>query len=197
MTNRGHALSCILFTSDSNLQAQLAKDLKKAKVPASMTVVKSLAAMQRVTAKRTVDVVIFETKRGAAKQLAEVQQAVDPSKTFVLAGSRAILRRAAGVVHSLAPSALPSVARMNHSSLEDYLDSKLYEFVKGMKNGSARNLHPMLIKAVERPLISHALKETNGNQIQTAHLLGMNRNTLRKKINELRIPIKRERTFKA
>jgi two-component system nitrogen regulation response regulator GlnG len=52
----------------------------------------------------------------------------------------------------------------------------------------------MLIKAVERPLIAHTLKETNGNQIQAAHLLGMNRNTLRKKITELRIPVRRERT---
>jgi two-component system nitrogen regulation response regulator GlnG len=61
-----------------------------------------------------------------------------------------------------------------------------------MKTSSARNLHTMLIKAVERPLISLALKETNGNQIQAAQLLGMNRNTLRKKIADLRIPVNRE-----
>ena len=54
----------------------------------------------------------------------------------------------------------------------------------------------MLISAVERPLIIFALKETNGNQIQAAHLLGMNRNTLRKKIGELRIPVKREKPSK-
>lgn len=51
----------------------------------------------------------------------------------------------------------------------------------------------MLISAVERPLIAHALKETNGNQIQAAQLLGMNRNTLRKKITEFRIPVKRHK----
>ena len=84
--------------------------------------------------------------------------------------------------------------RLSHSyRLEDYIESKLGDFVKGMKNGSARNLYPMLIRAVERPLITLALKETNGNQIQAAHLLGMNRNTLRKKITDLRIPIKREK----
>jgi DNA-binding protein Fis len=81
--------------------------------------------------------------------------------------------------------------------LESYLESKLGEFVRGMKNSSGRNLHPMLISAVERPLITFALKETNGNQIQAAQLLGMNRNTLRKKIGELRIPIKREKPAKA
>nr|MBI3614362.1 hypothetical protein [Nitrospirota bacterium] len=65
-----------------------------------------------------------------------------------------------------------------------------------MKNGSARDLHPILIKAVEEPLITLVLRETNGNQMQAADLLGMNRNTLRKKITEFRISVKRERTRK-
>ena len=67
------------------------------------------------------------------------------------------------------------------------------DFVKGMRNGSGRNLHPMLIAAVERPLILQTLRETKGNQIQAAELLGLNRNTLRKKILDLRIPVKRAR----
>ena len=51
-------------------------------------------------------------------------------------------------------------------SLEDYLEWKMGDFVKGMRNGSGRNLHPMLINAIERPLITRALQETKGNQIQ-------------------------------
>jgi two-component system nitrogen regulation response regulator GlnG len=35
------------------------------------------------------------------------------------------------------------------------------------------------------------LNETKGNQVQAAHMLGVNRNTLRKKIKELKITIKR------
>jgi two-component system nitrogen regulation response regulator GlnG len=54
----------------------------------------------------------------------------------------------------------------------------------------------MLISAIERPLITRALQETNGNQIQAAELLGLNRNTLRKKIQDLHIPMKRNRTAK-
>jgi two-component system nitrogen regulation response regulator GlnG len=46
---------------------------------------------------------------------------------------------------------------------------------------------------VEEPLITLVLRETNGNQMQAADLLGMNRNTLRKKITEFRISVKRER----
>jgi two-component system nitrogen regulation response regulator GlnG len=76
-------------------------------------------------------------------------------------------------------------------SLEDYVEWKMGDFVKGMRNGSGRNLHPMLISAIERPLITKALQETKGNQIQAAELLGLNRNTLRKKIHDLHIPVKR------
>ena len=52
--------------------------------------------------------------------------------------------------------------------LESYLEHKVGDFVKGMRNGSGRNLHPMLIAAVERPLILLTLRETKGNQIQAA-----------------------------
>jgi two-component system nitrogen regulation response regulator GlnG len=79
------------------------------------------------------------------------------------------------------------------ASLEGYIEMKMGDFVKGMRNGSARNLHPILISAVERPLIASVLRETHGNQIQAAELLGLNRNTLRKKIVDLHIPLKRTR----
>lgn len=75
--------------------------------------------------------------------------------------------------------------------LEDFVERKLKDFVKKIKAGQQRNLYALLLKEIERPLISLTLKETNGNQIQAALILGMNRNTLRKKIKELRIPLKR------
>ncbi len=43
------------------------------------------------------------------------------------------------------------------------------------------------LAAFEKPLIEHALGQTNGNQLRAAKLLGINRNTLRKRITELRI----------
>lgn len=163
-------------------------DLKKATV----TVVKDVAAATRAAAKRDFDAVILETKRGQANELAEIHRAVDPTRTFILAGPRSLLRQAGGMMEALGKHRPANGAGQNFC-LEDYLESKLGEFVKGMRNGSARDLHPMLIKAVERPLIALVLKETNGNQIQAAHVLGLNRNTLRKKIAELRIPVRREK----
>jgi two-component system nitrogen regulation response regulator GlnG len=38
---------------------------------------------------------------------------------------------------------------------------------------------------VERPLLSLSLQATRGNQIKAAELLGLNRNTLRKKLRDL------------
>ena len=137
---------------------------------------------------------LIEARRGALQEFAEVSRLVEPSRAMIVMGSRSVLARSAEIFQTMMNGSGRLLARSRQDVvLEEIIESKLGEFVKGMRNGSARNLHPMLISAVERPLIAHALKETNGNQIQAAHLLGMNRNTLRKKITELRIPVKRHR----
>ncbi len=73
--------------------------------------------------------------------------------------------------------------------LESYIESRLHHFVRQMKAGEGRDIHALLLHEIEKPLISLTLKETGGNQIRAARLLGMNRNTLRKKIKALRIPM--------
>jgi two-component system, NtrC family, nitrogen regulation response regulator GlnG len=55
----------------------------------------------------------------------------------------------------------------------------------------ADGLYDRVLREVERPLIVQTLGATRGNQIRAAHLLGLNRNTLRKKIRELDIPVVR------
>ena len=55
----------------------------------------------------------------------------------------------------------------------------------------AAGLYDRVLREVERPLIALTLGATRGNQIRAAHLLGLNRNTLRKKIRELDIPVVR------
>ena len=119
---------------------------------------------------------------------------IDPASTLVIAGSRATLSRVSNLFQDMSrANEPPQNSKGRDLSLEDYLDLKMGDFVRGMRNGAAKNLHPMLISAVERPLISSALRETQGNQIQAAELLGLNRNTLRKKITDLHIPLKRKR----
>lgn len=50
-------------------------------------------------------------------------------------------------------------------------------------------LYSCLIKEMERPLIEETLRRLKGNQVQAAKLLGMNRNTLRRKIQALNISL--------
>jgi len=55
----------------------------------------------------------------------------------------------------------------------------------------AAGLYDRVLREIERPLITLSLSATRGNQIKAAHLLGLNRNTLRKKIRELDIQVVR------
>jgi two-component system nitrogen regulation response regulator GlnG len=51
----------------------------------------------------------------------------------------------------------------------------------------ADGLYHCLMKEIEKPLIEVSLKRLKGNQVQAAKLLGINRNTLRRKIQDLNI----------
>ena len=64
-----------------------------------------------------------------------------------------------------------------------------------LQNGRlpAAGLHARVLRDVERPLIEIALDATAGNQAKCADLLGINRNTLRKKITDLEISVTRRR----
>jgi len=55
----------------------------------------------------------------------------------------------------------------------------------------AAGLYDRILHEVERPLIELCLAATHGNQIRAAKLLGLNRNTLRKKIRDLDIQVVR------
>ena len=55
----------------------------------------------------------------------------------------------------------------------------------------ARGLYRRVMREVERPLIERTLEATGGNQLRAAAVLGLNRNTLRKKIRELDIALTR------
>jgi len=55
-----------------------------------------------------------------------------------------------------------------------------------------KGLYHKYLREFEKPLITATLVATNGNQIKAAEILGLNRNTLRKKIRELGISTKRQ-----
>ena len=70
-------------------------------------------------------------------------------------------------------------------TLEQLIQEKLEECVRGLGTRESANLYELLLGLVERPLFRAVLRETGGNQLRAAALLGINRNTLRKKLRAL------------
>ena len=77
-------------------------------------------------------------------------------------------------------------------SLEEIIRGKLADYFRRTRGVQVENLYSVVMARVERPLIELTLQATRGNQIRAAQLLGINRNTLRKKITDLKITVKRE-----
>jgi two-component system nitrogen regulation response regulator GlnG len=72
-------------------------------------------------------------------------------------------------------------------SFESFLEEKLSDLVERLGGLDKGDIYDMVIQRVERPLITLVLRKTEGNQVRAAGLLGINRNTLRKKIKDLGI----------
>ena len=76
--------------------------------------------------------------------------------------------------------------------LSDAIERHLRTYFSAHRDGLlAVGLYGRILHEMERPLINLALEATRGNQVQAASLLGLNRNTLRKKIRELDIDVVR------
>ncbi len=72
------------------------------------------------------------------------------------------------------------------------VERHIRQFLSANRDGMPmRDIYDQVIAEVERPLIQMTLSATRGNQIKAAAMLGLNRNTLRKKIRDLDIPVVR------
>jgi two-component system nitrogen regulation response regulator GlnG len=87
--------------------------------------------------------------------------------------------------------ALDDRVPLENLPFEEMVRSKLRGFLTRNKNVAIAGLYEEVIARVERPLIELVLEQTSGNQVHAARILGLNRNTLRKKIVELRITARR------
>lgn len=74
-------------------------------------------------------------------------------------------------------------------SLKEFLEEKLKRYLKEMSKLDNCNLYDTVLSEVEKSLIIIVLQETGNNQLKAAKILGINRNTLRSKINAYKIPI--------
>ncbi|MFQ5904097.1 MAG: sigma-54-dependent transcriptional regulator [Candidatus Binatia bacterium] len=83
------------------------------------------------------------------------------------------------------------LAEVDNLSLEEIIHHKLEDYFQRTKGVDVDNLYSLVVERVERPLIELTLRKTRGNQIRAAQILGINRNTLRKKIADLHINLKK------
>jgi two-component system nitrogen regulation response regulator GlnG len=97
---------------------------------------------------------------------------------------------------SARPATAPGKEALPTQKLSQAVESHLQRYFSLHGNDlPAPGLYDRIIREVEMPLIALSLAATRGNQVKTAELLGINRNTLRKKIRDLDIPVTRGKTL--
>ncbi|HEV2558466.1 MAG TPA: nitrogen regulation protein NR(I) [Microvirga sp.] len=75
-------------------------------------------------------------------------------------------------------------------NLSDAVERHLAEYFSGFRDTlPPPGLYHRILREIEGPLIGAALAATRGNQIRAAELLGVNRNTLRKKVRDLELQV--------
>ena len=71
-----------------------------------------------------------------------------------------------------------------NNNLHDCVRASLQAYFRDLDGTEPADLHDMLIKAVEKPLLEVVMEQSGRNQSRAAQWLGLNRNTLRKKLLE-------------
>jgi Fis family transcriptional regulator len=81
----------------------------------------------------------------------------------------------------------PAADAARGETIEQCILRNLHEYFANLDGAKPHALHEMVLQAAERPLLKFAMERTSGNQSAAAELLGINRNTLRKKLVEYRL----------
>ena len=92
---------------------------------------------------------------------------------------------------SLPQTRAPLPADLAELSFEEVVQRQLTAYLQQLDLLETGDLHAVVISQVEKPLIELVLDHTRGNQLKAAEILGINRNTLRKKMTDLKIAVKK------
>ena len=73
---------------------------------------------------------------------------------------------------------------MSKKQIEECVRASLEGYFKDLRGTEPDRMYDMLVKVVEKPLLDVVMKQAGDNQSKAAEWLGLNRNTLRKKLLE-------------
>ena len=73
---------------------------------------------------------------------------------------------------------------MSKKHIEETVRSSLEEYFRDLSGAEPDSLHEMMVRIVEKPLLEVVMAHADHNQSKAAEWLGLNRNTLRKKLLE-------------
>ena len=71
---------------------------------------------------------------------------------------------------------------MSKKQIDDCIRASVEQYFKDLRGADPADLHQMVVNAVERPLLDVVMRQAQGNQSTAAQWLGINRNTLRRKL---------------
>lgn len=70
------------------------------------------------------------------------------------------------------------------NEIADSVHRTLDQYFRDLDGEKPAAIYDMVIRNVERPMLEFVLRQANGNQTVAAEMLGINRNTLRRKLTE-------------
>jgi two-component system nitrogen regulation response regulator GlnG len=151
----------------------------------------NMAASEGLPAK-TIDSLAMERLRrhrwpGNVRELENLVRRLAALYSQEVIGIEVVEAELSGSVSAAEPS-----APLESEGLAATVERHLREYFAAHTDGlPAAGVYDRVLREVERPLITLALEATRGNQIKAAQVLGLNRNTLRKKIKDLDIQVVR------
>ncbi|MGA7104624.1 MAG: helix-turn-helix domain-containing protein, partial [Candidatus Deferrimicrobiaceae bacterium] len=128
--------------------------------------------------KEALEVITAHTWKGNVRELENFVQRLAVLSTGKLLRREEVARELAKADGAIDLSTAP---------LEQVIEERVREFVERLGDSieSEDDLHGYFLRQMEKPLIKVVMEASGGNQVKAAQVLGINRNTLRKKLSSL------------
>jgi len=68
--------------------------------------------------------------------------------------------------------------------LDEAVTRSLEKYFRDLDGTPPSSIYDMVLRAVERPMLEVVMRQASGNQLRASEMLGINRNTLRKKLQQ-------------